>query len=308
MAIHRHKYSIPPIGYGDICINNVKVTYYLLNKKRRRVMSRPTFQKVICYVIPFDSGFAPNPFHGICTLATCKPKVRLSAARTILASYNQSGMFGPKEAFAYQMAMPNSDFIRSQGLWIIGIAGKDICNQIHQGSRGRLLYFMQITDIMTYSEYWYNHPEKRPTALRANYIFNATPSESDFEPVGDNIYPGDLETPLYSVHYVQGKEKTPDTINQISKDRSGIYILLSDNFAYFGSKAIEDPLGFPLATTQGHTVYERGIDKKHPHMPFDDDVLLERLEEALSHQFDLAHLPGRIGFPAEDRKYRGFNS
>ena len=28
------------------------------------------------YVIEHDLGFAPNPFHGVCTLACCKPQIR----------------------------------------------------------------------------------------------------------------------------------------------------------------------------------------------------------------------------------------
>lgn len=28
------------------------------------------------YVVRYDSGFAPNPFYGFCTLAACKPKIR----------------------------------------------------------------------------------------------------------------------------------------------------------------------------------------------------------------------------------------
>src|ERR1035437_1082635 len=31
------------------------------------------------YVITRDYGFAPNPFHGYCTLATCKPNIRKAA-------------------------------------------------------------------------------------------------------------------------------------------------------------------------------------------------------------------------------------
>lgn len=31
------------------------------------------------YVLKHDSGFAPNPFHGVCTLATCKPRIRRDA-------------------------------------------------------------------------------------------------------------------------------------------------------------------------------------------------------------------------------------
>ena len=31
------------------------------------------------YVVVHDAGFAPNPFGDFCTLATCKPKIRLRA-------------------------------------------------------------------------------------------------------------------------------------------------------------------------------------------------------------------------------------
>ena len=32
--------------------------------------------RAFSYVVETDSGFAPNPFWGICTLATCKPEIR----------------------------------------------------------------------------------------------------------------------------------------------------------------------------------------------------------------------------------------
>lgn len=35
--------------------------------------------RLFAYVVTHDSGFAPNPFGGYCTLATCKPKIRLRA-------------------------------------------------------------------------------------------------------------------------------------------------------------------------------------------------------------------------------------
>jgi Nucleotide modification associated domain 2 len=35
--------------------------------------------QVFSYKIARDYGFAPNPFHGVCTLATCKPQIRTSA-------------------------------------------------------------------------------------------------------------------------------------------------------------------------------------------------------------------------------------
>ncbi|MEO5663517.1 MAG: hypothetical protein ABIR39_09545 [Nocardioides sp.] len=36
--------------------------------------------RVFSYIVAYDSGFAPNPFHGLLTLATCKPRIRQGAA------------------------------------------------------------------------------------------------------------------------------------------------------------------------------------------------------------------------------------
>ncbi|SSY70238.1 hypothetical protein [Alysiella crassa] len=35
--------------------------------------------KIISYVVKYDYGFAPNPYHGFLTLATCKPVIRSNA-------------------------------------------------------------------------------------------------------------------------------------------------------------------------------------------------------------------------------------
>ncbi len=35
--------------------------------------------RIYAYILKVDSGFAPNPFHGWCTLACCKPAIRRKA-------------------------------------------------------------------------------------------------------------------------------------------------------------------------------------------------------------------------------------
>jgi hypothetical protein len=37
--------------------------------------------RVFSYIVARDGGYSPNPFHGVCTLACCKPQVRRSAER-----------------------------------------------------------------------------------------------------------------------------------------------------------------------------------------------------------------------------------
>jgi len=35
--------------------------------------------RLFTYTIPIDDGAAPNPFHGMCSLAICKPGIRRAA-------------------------------------------------------------------------------------------------------------------------------------------------------------------------------------------------------------------------------------
>ena len=80
---------------------------------------------VYMYVVDRDVGFAPNPFHGYCTLATCKPGIRSTA---------------------------------KIGDWIIGMGGKRL------DATGKCIFAMQITEKIGFDEYWSNpeYIDKRP--------------------------------------------------------------------------------------------------------------------------------------------------
>ena len=71
--------------------------------------------RLFSYVVARDYGFAPNPFVGACTLATCKPTVRRVA---------------------------------SVGDWIIGSGSSE------RNRRGFLVYTMCVSETMTFNEYW----------------------------------------------------------------------------------------------------------------------------------------------------------
>jgi hypothetical protein len=82
--------------------------------------------KLYSYVVAHDFGFAPNPFHGACTLATCKPEIRKGA---VLGDY------------------------------IVGTGSA------RHKKTGFLVYFMRVEKILTFDEYW-SAPEfecKRPS-------------------------------------------------------------------------------------------------------------------------------------------------
>jgi len=88
---------------------------------------------IFTYVIEHDLGFAPNPFHGFCTLACCKPKIRSTAAV--------------------------GDYILGFGAAKPGISGK-------------LSYWMLIERILSFDQYWSDprYWRKRPCMLGTTYL------------------------------------------------------------------------------------------------------------------------------------------
>lgn len=78
------------------------------------------------YVLDHDYGFAPNPFYGICTLATCKPQIRERA---------------------------------SVGDYILGTG----CAK--RGRRGRFVYMMKVNQFTKYDDYWMDGRFRRKRPL-----------------------------------------------------------------------------------------------------------------------------------------------
>lgn len=70
---------------------------------------------LLTYVVARDFGFAPNPFHGYCTLATCKPIIR-------------------------RVAQP--------GDWVIGTGSAS------RKRAGRLVYAMKVAEAVSFDQYW----------------------------------------------------------------------------------------------------------------------------------------------------------
>jgi len=86
------------------------------------------------YKVARDYGFAPNPFHGVCTLACCKPLIRGHA---------------------------------DVGDWVIGAGSKA------NGLWGKVVYAMIVDDTMTFDQYW-NDPKfqvKKPVLEGAHKGF-----------------------------------------------------------------------------------------------------------------------------------------
>ena len=74
--------------------------------------------KIFTYVIPSDTGLAPNPYGGVMSLSVCKPQIRRQA---------------------------------QVGDWICGIGSA--CTRTGEDYRGRLVYIMRVTEKMTMKKY-----------------------------------------------------------------------------------------------------------------------------------------------------------
>ena len=101
------------------------------------------------YVVDRDFGFAPNPFHGCCTLATCKPHIRKRAAI---------------------------------GDWVIGMGGR----RLH--AKGRCIFAMRVTEKTAFDEYWTSpaYLDKKPVRNGSNKmmvgdnIYHRDPASNDW--------------------------------------------------------------------------------------------------------------------------------
>ena len=100
-------------------------------------------KNIFSYIVARDYGFAPNPFHGICTLATCKPKLRDKA---------------------------------EVGDLIIGTGSAE------NKKSGELVFAMRVNEALSFDEYW-NDPRflnKKPkfTSLKRAYgdnVYHTSP-------------------------------------------------------------------------------------------------------------------------------------
>lgn len=73
---------------------------------------------IFSYTIDHDRGLAPNPFHGICSLAVCKPEIRNAARR--------------------------DDYV----------VGTSSYNKRKKGIGGRAIFVMRVTDRICFDEYY----------------------------------------------------------------------------------------------------------------------------------------------------------
>jgi hypothetical protein len=127
------------------------------------------------------------------------------------------------------------------GDWIIGLSPKKLGNDV--------VYFMRVTEKLTFSEYW---RDKRFRKRRAN-----RKTKDPVQQLGDNIY-----KPIDKKKYLQmpsRHSKSNGSENRKSKehDLNGVSVLISNDFSYFGGNTKKLPKRFSdIIVGRGHKRFE----------------------------------------------------
>lgn len=165
-------------------------------------------ENLYCYKMTWDVGFAPNPYEGVLTLATCKPTIRRCA---------------------------------KVGDWISGWTAREVHDKMHQIRRfdgdARLIYIAKIKDKLTFAEYWKRYPEKRPKPIGKTKIVHHNCAGINKREIkwnnGDNIYKPLIQHPQTEEDYEQ-ITNADHTSSELKHDLSGKYVLICEEFYYFG--------------------------------------------------------------------------
>ena len=161
--------------------------------------------RLFSYKLTHDTGFAPNPFWGYLTLATCKPGIRQS---------------------------------KDVGDWIAGFSSKSLCGD--RIGEERLVYLMKVAEKLLIGDY-FNDPRftakiSKPEA--GSEVYRS--GDNIYRPLcADASQPQDFEQ-LPNSHHWDGAGSC-STGDSKKRDTSGTYVLVAAQFAYFGRQSLFIP-------------------------------------------------------------------
>ncbi len=178
--------------------------------------------RLFSYKITNDTGFAPNPFHGMLTLATCMPGIR----RT-----------------------------KNIGDWVAGFTSKKLNED--NVKKERLVYLMKVEEKIPYEKYFTDKRfvEKIPDYTKGiaelkvgDNIYQPTP-KGEFKQLRSRHSKKDgQECPEIMKCQAKGlytpncsKKDSQECPKTKKHDLNGLYVLISKCFYYFGSSPIEIP-------------------------------------------------------------------
>lgn len=158
---------------------------------------------IYAYVMTRDTGFAPCYDNGKFTLACCKPRIR----RSVFGKLDDSGKF-------------NDD------VWVIG--AKHDGPPESDGYKSYIVYIAHITKVLRFEDYYIEDNNNRADCIYHNITTdeceNVIKNKDDLETIKKEKT---LKTAPDNPHYCNTDE--------FRKDISGLCVLCSDDFYYFGN-------------------------------------------------------------------------
>ena len=130
-------------------------------------------KNVYSYVLTYDGGFAPNPFFDVCTLATCKPRIRFKAQVNDLI-LGWAGRAPIMSLITRTLEDPDPEPAKNDnGLYAAILKEKEhgtrktdrIYNAVTKDPTRRwLIYAMIVSRRESFETYWEHYDEKKPSA------------------------------------------------------------------------------------------------------------------------------------------------
>lgn len=172
--------------------------------------------KLYSYKMARATGFAPNPYFGVLTLATCKSGLRRKA---------------------------------QPGDWIAGWTAKGLKECPTEVEQERLVYLARVTRKLTYADYWAQYPQKRPD--KSDRTADAWHGDNIYEPA-----PGCVPDPLRPNTFILHASSHNKTEVKKAKDLMGEYVLVCEEFYYFGAAgSLEVPAALRPDVPRGQVKY-----------------------------------------------------
>lgn len=193
------------------------------------------------YTMTYDEGFAPNPYHGVLTLATCKPKIR-SSKRI------------------------------DQGVWLAGWAGRRL--QQDKEKQRELIYLAKISEKISLGKYYVQYKQKRPKIIDLSYKENEKDEKGRYRAIkeyvrnhqeeigdlmGDNIYKLNLEN-----GNLEWQPNNNHPFDCAKHDIGGQYAIICHEFYYFGGEKgnhLYIPEEYNIRMPKRYTAYTEDSDE-----------------------------------------------
>lgn len=177
--------------------------------------------KLYTYIMTSDTGFAPCLDYDECSLACCKPVIRRCVG---------------------------NDFSDNDSIWIMGLMRLNKNNAIPN-----IIYFMKVATVVSFENYYPKYKKrmdciyKKENASEGHfhgYVQLKTAYEHEYNP--------------HSIYCSENPEMICEEKLEVMKtDISGKYVLMGNEFVYYGGKSIELPIELELLSKKYKNTHVR---------------------------------------------------